>query len=319
MTDGKKPVRPWVWVLIAAVIAVIVIPFVIYAASDIEKKELNDTTRAQLGGSFARLSSGVTHYELKGPEAGQVVVLVHGSTIPMYIWDQQMDDMANAGFRVLRYDHYGKGFSDRPEGSYSQEFYRKQLLDLLDTLKINKPVDLVGLSMGGGLAVDFTANHPDRVRKLVLAAPMINSIKNDTNIKLLRPPVWGEFLMRLVATNSISKRASELTAKSPRAAEYNRMFKEQTYYKGFERATLAMFRSDVTTDYRPDYTVVGKQSRPIMLIWGTLDEDISPEMVQAIRSAMPDLRFEQLDGIGHDPQVEVADKFNSLIIGFLKQ
>ena len=319
MTAGKKPVGPWVWVIIAAVIAVIAIPFAIYAASDIEKKELNDTTRAQLGGSFARLSSGVTHFELMGPETGQVVVLVHGSTIPMYIWDQQVDDLANAGFRVLRYDQYGKGLSDRPEGSYNQEFYRKQLLGLLDTLKINKPVDLVGLSMGGGLAVDFTANHPDRVRKLALVAPMINSIKNDTNIKLLRPPVWGEFLMRLVATNSISKRASELTAKSPKAAEYNRMFKEQTYYKGFERATLAMFRSDATTDYRPDYTAVGKQNRPIMLIWGTLDEDISPEMVQSIRSAMPDLRFEQLDGIGHDPQVEVADKFNSLVISFLKQ
>jgi pimeloyl-ACP methyl ester carboxylesterase len=319
MTAVKKHPGPWVWVIIAAVIAVVAAPFAIYAASDIEKKELNDTTRAQLGGSFARLSSGVTHYELKGPEAGQVIVLVHGSTIPMYIWDQQVDDLANAGFRVLRYDQYGKGFSDRPEGSYSQEFYRKQLLDLLDTLGINKPVDLVGLSMGGGLVVDFTANHPDRVRKLVLASPMINSIKNDTNIKLLRPPVWGEFLMRLVATNSIAKRASELTAKSPKAAEYTRMFKEQTYYKGFERATLSMFRSDATTDYRPDYTAVGKQNRPVMLIWGTIDEDISPEMVQEIRSSMPDLKFVQLDGIGHDPQVEVADKFNSLIIGFLKQ
>ncbi|MGD0855103.1 MAG: alpha/beta hydrolase [Dehalococcoidia bacterium] len=318
MTAGKKPVRPWVWV-IAAVILVIAILFTIYAASDIEKQELNDTTRAQLGGSFTRLPSGVTHYELKGPETGQVVVLVHGSTIPMYIWDEQVDDLANAGFRVLRYDQYGKGFSDRPEGSYSQEFYRKQLLDLLDTLGINKPVDLVGLSMGAGLAVDFTANHPDRVRKLALASPVINSIKDDTNIKLLRPPIWGEFLMRMVATNSMAKRASKLTAKSPKAADYNRMFREQTYYKGFERATLSMFRSDATTDYRQDYTAVGKQSRPIMLIWGTLDEDITPEMVQAIRSSIPDLKFEQLDGVGHDPQVEVADKFNSLIIGFLKQ
>jgi pimeloyl-ACP methyl ester carboxylesterase len=318
MTAGKKPVRPWVWA-IAAVILVIAILFTIYAASDIEKQELNDTTRAQFGGSFARLSSGVTHYELKGPDTGQVVVLVHGSTIPMYIWDEQVDDLAKAGFRVLRYDQYGKGFSDRPEGSYSQEFYRKQLLDLLDTLGINKPVDLVGLSMGGGLAVDFTANHPDRVRKLALASPIINSIKNDTNIKLLRPPVWGEFLMRLVATNSMAKRASELTAKSARAEDYNRMFKEQTYFKGFERATLSMFRSDATTDYRQDYTAVGKQSRPVMLIWGTLDEDISPDMVQAIKGSMPDLKFEQLDGVGHDPQVEVADKFNSLIISFLKQ
>ncbi len=315
---GKKPVRPWAWV-IAAVILVAAVLFTVYAASDIEKNELNDITRARIGGSFIPLSQGVTHFELKGPETGQPVVLVHGSTIPMYIWDQQMDDLANAGFRVLRYDQYGKGFSDRPEGSYSQEFYRRQLLDLLDAVGMKNPVDVVGLSMGGGLAVDFTANHPDRVRKLVLASPVINSIKNDTNIKLLRPPVWGEFMMRLVATNSLAKRAADLTSKSPKAAEYNNLFRQQTYYKGFERATLAMFRSDATTDYRPDYMTVGKQNRPIMLIWGTLDEDISPEMVQAIKNSMPGLQFEQLDGVGHDPQVEAADKFNWLVIGFLKK
>jgi len=320
MAGVKKPLSRWNWVIIAVVILMVVItPMSIYAAADIEKKDLNDTTRAQLGGAYVKLPDGVTRYELIGPESGQVVVLVHGSTIPMYVWDAQVDDLVKAGFRVLRYDLYGKGYSDRPVADYSQEFYRKQLLNLLDALGIKQPVDLVGLSMGGGLAVDFTANYPDRVNKLALVDPVINSIKNDSNIKILRPPVWGEFLMRLIATNSIAKRAADLMKKSPRSAEYEKMFREQTYYKGFERATLSMFRSDATTDYRSDYQTVGKQSRPILLIWGTLDEDITPEMVQEIKKAMPNLDFKQLDGIGHDPQVEVPDKVNSLIIDFLKQ
>jgi hypothetical protein len=190
--------RTWIVVTII-VLAIIVIPLVIYFAADIEKNELNDITRTEIGTSFIRLPGGVTHYEFKGPATGQIVVMVHGSTIPMYVWDQQVDDLVNAGFRVLRYDQYGKGFSDRPEGSYSQEFYRRQLLDLLSALKINNPVDLV--------------------RRLVLASPVINSIKNDTNIKLLRPPIWGEFLMRLVATNSLAKRAADLTAKSVKSTE----------------------------------------------------------------------------------------------------
>lgn len=319
MAVNRKLPGSRAWILVAAIVFIIIaVLLIIYAAADIEKKDLNDNTRAQIGGSWVKLPGGITHYELIGPETGQPVVLIHGSTIPMYVWDQQVDDLAAAGLRVLRYDQYGKGFSDRPEGSYSQEFYRKQLLELLDALKIRKPVDLVGLSMGGGLAVDFTANHPDLVRRLILASPVINSIKNDTNIKLLRPSIWGEFLMRLVATNTLTKRAADLTAKSVKSAEYNRMFKEQTYYKGFERATLAMFRSDATTDYRPDYQAVGKQDLPIMLIWGTQDEDISPEMVQQIKSSMPKLKFKQLDGIGHDPQVEVPDRFNRLVIDFLK-
>jgi pimeloyl-ACP methyl ester carboxylesterase len=214
---------------------------------------------------------------------------------------------------------YGRGYSDRPGGDYSQAFYRKQLLDLLNALKIQQPVDLVGLSMGGGLAMDFTANHPDRVKDVVLIAPMINSITNDTNFKLMRIPVIGEFLTRLIAVRVMSDRSAQLMQKSPRAAEYAVMFSDQTRFKGFEMASLAAARSDAWADYTADYQAVGGQGRSILLIWGTKDNDVSPEMVQAIRKALPDVQFKQLDGIGHDPQVEVPDTVNSLVIDFLKQ
>ncbi len=320
MSSANKRHGWWTAIIICVVILIIVItPLSLYASANIETKDLDDAARTQAGGSYVKLPQGVTHYELTGPESGQVVVLVHGATIPMYLWDAQVEALAKAGYRVLRYDLYGKGYSDRPAGDYSQAFYRQQLHDLLDALKIKQPVDLVGLSMGGGLAMDFTANYPDSVKDVVLIAPMINSIKNDTNIKLLRPPVIGEFLMRLVATKSISERAAQLMQKSPKAAEYAKLFKDQTQYKGFEQATLAMFRSDANADYTADYNTVGKQARKILLIWGTADNDITPQMVQAIQTALPNVQFKQLDGIGHDPQVEVADQVNSLILDFLKQ
>ncbi len=85
------------------------------------------------------------------------------------------------------------------------------------------------------------------------------------------------------------------------------MFKDQTQFKGFEKASLAAARSDAWADYTADYQTVGKQDRKILLIWGTEDNDISPEMVQAMRKALPNVQFKQLDGIGHDPQVEVPD------------
>ena len=97
------------------------------------------------------------------------------------------------------------------------------------------------------------------------------------------------------------------------------MFKDQTQYKGFEQATLAMFRSDATADYTADYETVGKQDRNILLIWGTADSDVSPEMVQAIQKALPNVQFKQLDGAAHDPQVDVPDQVNSLILDFLKR
>jgi pimeloyl-ACP methyl ester carboxylesterase len=320
MSSGKKRHGWWNVIIICVVVLLIVItPLSLYASSDVETKDLDDAARTQAGGSYVKLPQGVTHYELTGPENGQVVVLLHGANIPMYLWDAQVEALARAGYRVLRYDMYGRGYSDRPSGDYSQAFYRKQLVDLLDTLKINQPVDLVGVSMGGAMAVDFTANYPDRVKDLVLIAPMINSIKNDINFKLMRIPILGEFLTRLIAVKVMSDRAAQLMQKSPKAAEYAKQFKDQTQFKGFEKASLAAARSDAWADYTTDYEKVGKQDHKILLIWGTADNDITPQMVQAIQKALPNVQFKQLDGIGHDPQVEVPDQVNSLILDFLKQ
>jgi pimeloyl-ACP methyl ester carboxylesterase len=319
--SGGKQYHGWrnTLIIVTIILIVIITLFSIYTSANIEKKDLDDAARAQQGGSYARLPDGVTRYELSGPETGQLVVLIHGATIPMYVWDAQVGPLTEAGYRVLRYDIYGRGYSERPAGDYSQALYRKQLIDLLDALKIKQSVDLIGVSMGGGLAMDFTANHPDRVKDLVLIAPMINSIKNDTNFKLMRIPVAGEFLTRLIAVKVMSDRAAQLMQKSPRAAEYARMFSDQTKFKGFEKATLAAARSDAWADYTADYQTVGRQDRKILLIWGTEDNDISPEMVQAMRKALPNVQFKQLDNVGHDPQVEVPEQVNSMIIDFLKQ
>ncbi|MCX6004230.1 MAG: alpha/beta hydrolase [Chloroflexi bacterium] len=318
--SGKKPLGRWNWVIITVVILMVLItPMSLYAAADIEKKDLDDTTRSQLGGSYTKLTDGITHYEISGPADGQVVVLIHGPQTSMWVWDAQINDFTKAGFRILRYDQFGKGYSDRPDANYSQEFYRKQLLDLLNTLGIQKPVDLVGTSMGGGLAVDFTANYPDRVRKLVLVDPIINSVNNGFYINVLRIPLVGEFLMRMITTNSSVQQAIELTKNSPKAAQYESLFKDQIQYKGSERAALSMFRSDATSDYRADYQTVGRQGKPVMLIWDTRNDDISGEMLQEMQKALPQVEFTKLDGIGQNPQLKVPDCFDSLVIEFLKK
>ena len=81
-----------------------------------ETKRLTPEVRTGLPGNFIQLSDGVVHYELAGPEDAPVVVLVHGFSVPFFIWDPTFEGLSEAGFRVLRYDLYGRGFSDRPHG-----------------------------------------------------------------------------------------------------------------------------------------------------------------------------------------------------------
>jgi len=70
----------WAMLLVAVVAIILVTPYLLLNP---EKRDLDEATRARLGGSYVRLSRGVTHYALEGPTQGQVVVLVHGGTVPM--------------------------------------------------------------------------------------------------------------------------------------------------------------------------------------------------------------------------------------------
>jgi len=316
-TKTTKGINKWAWISISLVIFVVLIPACIYIAIDRENKVLDEATRQRLGGSYITLSAGVTHYDLNGPKDDNMVVLIHGATIPMWIWDPQVESLTKAGFSVLRYDLYGRGYSDRPHIEYNRDLYRNQLLELLDQLGLKEPVDLVGMSLGGAIATDFTANYPERVRYLILTAPVVNSVNNDSSIKMLRVPIIGDFLMRLVAVKTMTKRASALVEDMSNAQEYKQHLQEQITYEGFEQAALSMFRGDIMRDCRDAYRAVGKQSRKVLLIWGTKDSDISREMIDEIQKAIPTVQLHVLEGIGHQLNVESAEKVNDLVINFL--
>src|SRR5512143_4045949 len=136
-----------------------------------ETRDLDDAARAHAGGSFIRLPLGCTHYELAGPQRQRPVVLIHGFSVPYFVWDGTFAALLAAGHRPLRYDLLGRGYSDRPRVRYDLGLFVRQLAQLLDGLQIEE-VDLVGLSMGGAIATGFTVQFPTRVRRLVLIDPI---------------------------------------------------------------------------------------------------------------------------------------------------
>ncbi len=302
------------WLLVC--LALLIVSLVgIYFFLNPEKNELNEITRKRLGGTYVKLSDGITHYKLEGPIDGKTVVLVHGGTIPIWTWDKQAQAMQDAGFRVLSYDKYGRGYSDRPDVSYNQDLYKRQLLELVDKLSLTEPFDLVGLSLGGATAVNFTARHPDRVKKLVLISPMINNFKAPS---IFRIPVFGEFIARVMGINVIVKRFISLIDKHPEVEKYTRLFIEQTTYKGFQRSILSMLRNDaVRGDYSEAYGIIGKQKREILLIWGTADTEITKDMIKDIRSFVPSLTFAPIEGVGHGIVFQKPDIVTKLMINYL--
>src|SRR3954471_8601554 len=92
-----------------------------WIARNPETRALDGAARREAPGKFVRLSDGVTHYQIDGPENGRVVVLAHGFSVPYYIWDSTAAALAGAGYRVIRYDTYGRGWSDRPDVVYNDK------------------------------------------------------------------------------------------------------------------------------------------------------------------------------------------------------
>ncbi|MCH8844988.1 MAG: alpha/beta fold hydrolase [SAR324 cluster bacterium] len=300
-------------VVVLAVVAVTMA----YWLSGRETAPLDAEARARLGGDYIRLSDGVTHYKWAGPIDGPVVVFIHGGTVPHWTWELHVPGMVKAGFRVLLYDLYGRGYSDRVAAPHDRALYARQLGDLLDGLQVRGRPHLVATSFGGAIAAHFVAQNPRRAGSLVLVAPMVNSVEIPI-VKLLKLPVIGPVLLRLVGIPAFEKRARAFFALGPEPERYGQLYAEQFTWEGTEQVFLSILKTDAMGDYRPDYRKAGAGGRRVLIIRGSRDTEITAEAISQARQAMPEAEYVELPGIGHGAVIEAMQRVNDLIVGFLK-
>src|SRR5262245_7129201 len=112
---------------------------------------------------YADVNGAQLYYEVAG--SGPAVTLLHFGLGDSRFWDDQFDVFA-ARYTVVRYDYRGHGRSSMPPGNYSQRADLDGLLRFLDVQR----TALIGVSMGGGLAIDYTIEHPERVSAIVPVA-----------------------------------------------------------------------------------------------------------------------------------------------------
>lgn len=283
------------------------------------KPELDEEARHAAPGQFIKLSKGVVHYELAGPKNAQTVVLVHGLATPSFIWDYNYDALVNAGFLVLRYDHYGRGFSDRPDLVYDRDLYDQQLLELLQKLDIKRPVHLVGLSMGGAVATIFADRHPDIVDKLGLIAPAGFPIEEPLAVKLATMPVLGDYLMAVIGDRVILEGVKEAFVDPDKLPAFEEKFNVPLQYDGFQRAVLSTLRHMEMNDLAETYQRVGQQKKPVLLLWGHKDNVLPFANSEMVREVIPHLVFRDIAGAGHNLNYENPEIVNPVLQEFLSR
>jgi len=284
-----------------------------------KKTVFGDDDRKSVSGEFIKLSQGVVHYEVTGPMSGQTVVLIHGLATPYFIWDNNHNELVKAGFRVLRYDHYGRGFSDRPDVVYDINLYDQLLLELLKELKIKRPVHLVGLSMGGAIAVTFTDRHPEMVSKVALIAPAGFPLKTPFTVKLVKIPLLGDCLMAIFGDAALLSGIKGAFVEPEKLSDFEEKFKVQMKYRGFKRAILSTLRNMNMHSLNETYKRVGKYNKPVLLIWGQEDHVLPFKNNDRVKESIPNLEFYAIQGAGHNLNYENPEIVNPLIVKFLKQ
>jgi len=282
-----------------------------------ETKDIDDDIRASISGSFIRLSNGCTHYELGGPDSGEAVVLVHGFSVPYFIFDPTFSFLADSGFRILRYDLFGRGFSDRPVVKYNMDLFVSQLKELLNTLDL-KQVNLIGLSMGGAIASAFTVRFPERVRRLAL----IDSIGTRPApfswiYKAALLPGISELILGMVSANRMVQSMASDFINPEQVKRFQDQCRVQIQYRGFKRALLSTLRNKTVDGIPKVYQSLGKLDMPVLLIWGRNDQTLPLEQSRDILSAVPRAEFHVIENCGHIPHYEKPDEVNPILQQFL--
>lgn len=302
----------WIARLVAGLLVVLA---AVYVLRNPERKTLDDSARRGAPGRFVRLSQGVTHYDVAGPDTGRVVLLVHGFSVPYYIWDSTAVALANAGYRVVRYDEYGRGLSDRPDAAYDAELFDRQIVDLLDSLQITGKVDLAGVSMGGSVTSVFAGRHPERVRSLTLVDPVAGATGRSMGI--FGWPLVGAYLWQTLAVPTLADgQASDFIAPA-RFPGWADRYRDQMQYRGFGRALLASRRARLNMTMDTVYARVAGTSVPTLLVWGKGDQTVPFAFSDSVRKLLPAAEFHAIEGAGHLPILEQAHQTDSLIVAFL--
>ena len=279
---------------------------------------LTDDIRQQLPGSFVKLSDGMISYQWQGPENGEQIVLVHGLSTPKFVWDANGEALAAAGYRVLRFDHFGRGFSDRPDVVYNEDLYVRKLLGLLDSQNITEPVTLVGYSMGGGNVVSFSAQYPQRVKQLILIAPAGFVPKYSGTASLVLTPVLGDWLMTMLGKNAVLEGIQKEVTAGTAPANMVQQFENQFQYSGYLESILSTMRHYPMYNLSAAYEKVGRAGIPTSAIWGTDDAVVPIAGSEQVRKFIPHLKLHPVAGASHSVTYANSDEVNTILLDILK-
>ncbi len=292
-----------------------------YLLAEARLKPLNDTARQNAPGQFAALSAGQIHYRWNGPEDGPVIVLVHGFSTPNFIFEQNVEALNAAGFRTLQFDHFGRGWSDRPRTKYDIEFYDIALVELLEHVGVDAPFGLVGLSMGGPIVAEFAARYPDRVNRLILFVPAGLDVAgaDSPSATLVRVPIIGDWIWRMFGKRILLGDAQYNEAARAPEDKLQGDVTEQLEYRGYLQALLSTLRHMPMSGREETFERLAQTEVPVLAIYGDADATVLVSSAATLEQLMPNADVRIVEGGEHGLNYQMHTLVNPWLVDWFSQ
>lgn len=283
-------------------------------SADLETVEKNAEFRATIKtGNFVKLDAGYTYYEFENREADTLLVMVHGFSVPSYIWDSTYYAALSRGYGALRYDAYGRGYSDNPDVVYDVALYASQLRELLDALHIEGKINLLGLSYGGRTISAFAYQYPDRVKNLIYVDP--SGFETVTEAGNYPAMVSDEEIDAFKQSKSYASMASGQLGDfydSIPFKGWDKKYEEMMQFKGFTSALISTRKNSPSLEM--EQRKIAESGIPVFAIWGEHDTVVKLDEVRDnLMSRIPKVELFVLPKAGHLPHMEQTTMFNSIL------
>ena len=271
--------------------------------------------RSDAGALTVRLSDGETAYHLEGSPSDPCVVLVHGLLTPSFAFEGMSHALVQAGFRVLRYDEFGRGLSDRPHVRYDQTLYLRQLRELLSALHISS-VHVVGWSMGGVIACGHALEHPEQVRSLTLIAPGL-FVPRSRLLALVQRIPGGDALIARQVHRFVAALAGQQFREPERFRELSQRCFQQLRFPGLGEAFASTLRHYPWQSGQA-FAALSQHSRPVLVIWGKDDPTTRFAQWSEVRALLPRAELMVLEQARHAPHIEHHQEVLERMVRFLR-
>jgi 3-oxoadipate enol-lactonase len=259
---------------------------------------------------FAEVNGTRLYYEIAG--SGHPLVLIHGSTLDTRMWDDQFEPFAQH-YTVVRYDVRGFGKSALPTGEpHARPDDLKALLDYLEIAHAY----ILGLSMGGGIAIDFALTYPQATDVLILVDSRLGGWQSE--------PEFAAF------QNAVRVRAKAAGVQAGRDVWlYSPLFNP-----ALENPEVAPRLMQIISDYSgwhwvnhnplrdldpPATQRLDTISVPTLIIIGERDIPDCHAIADSIHQRIPKARRVVMPGVGHMSNMEDLERFNAIVLDFLAE